>query len=111
MTLRSCVTLWTLCALVSGTVDAQAPDSVRLPPIVVTATRLDTRPGAGIASVTGLDGAALRRSGISDVADALRQVPGMAVVRSGGPGALTSLFLRGGESDYVRVLVDGVALN
>jgi vitamin B12 transporter len=33
------------------------------------------------------------------------------MVRSGSSGALSSLFLRGGESDYVRVLVDGVAMN
>ena len=33
------------------------------------------------------------------------------VVRSGAPGALTSLFVRGGESDYNKVLLDGVPLN
>ena len=33
------------------------------------------------------------------------------VMRSGGPGALTSLFVRGGESDYNKVLLDGVPLN
>jgi vitamin B12 transporter len=33
------------------------------------------------------------------------------VVRSGGQGSLTSLFVRGGESDYTKVLVDGIPLN
>ena len=33
------------------------------------------------------------------------------VVRYGGPGAVTSLFVRGGESDYNKVLLDGVPLN
>ena len=37
--------------------------------------------------------------------------PGSMVVRSGGPGSLTSLFVRGGESDYNKVLLDGVPLN
>ena len=36
---------------------------------------------------------------------------GVTVVRSGSFGAVSSVFLRGGESDYVRVLLDGVALN
>ncbi|MFW6330705.1 MAG: TonB-dependent receptor plug domain-containing protein, partial [Gemmatimonadota bacterium] len=45
------------------------------------------------------------------VAEALRQVPGAAVVRGGGSGGQTSLFLRGGESDYVKVLIDGVPVN
>ena len=35
----------------------------------------------------------------------------MAVIRNGSFGAVTSVFLRGGESDYVQILVDGVAVN
>ena len=36
---------------------------------------------------------------------------GAQVVQGGGFGALTALFLRGGESDYVKVLIDGVPAN
>ena len=42
---------------------------------------------------------------------ALSTVPGFTVVRTGGPGALTSLFPRGGESDFTLVLVDGIRAN
>ncbi|MGQ0539548.1 MAG: TonB-dependent receptor plug domain-containing protein [Gemmatimonadaceae bacterium] len=90
---------------------AQAPDTVRLQRVVVTATKVDSRIGSRIASVSVLDGSQLRARGVRDVAEALRAVPGAAVVRSGSFGAQTSLFLRGGESDYVRVLVDGVPVN
>ena len=45
------------------------------------------------------------------VADALRLVPGMTIAPTGGLGSVTSLFPRGGESDYTLVLVDGVKLN
>ena len=38
-------------------------------------------------------------------------VPGFGVVQSGGRGAVTSLFPRGGESDYTLVLVDGIPQN
>ena len=38
-------------------------------------------------------------------------VPGFMVARSGGPGTLTSLFPRGGESDFTLVLVDGIRVN
>lgn len=48
---------------------------------------------------------------IQGVADALRLVPGMVVNRSGGRGAIVSVFPRGGESDYTLVLVDGIRLN
>ncbi len=90
---------------------AQRADSTALPRVVITATRLDAALGSDLSATTVLNGDDLRRSGVRDVAAALRLVPGMTVVRSGGAGAQTSIFLRGGESDYVRVLVDGVAIN
>ncbi len=90
---------------------AAASDTARLRAVVVTADRLP-RPVTGTTSaVTVLDGAALRAAGVTHVLDALRIVPGVAVARSGSAGAQTSLFVRGGESDYVRVLVDGVPQN
>src|SRR4029079_14874052 len=60
---------------------------------------------------TVIRGDELRARGITTVSDALASVPGLMVVRSGSFGATTSLFARGGESDYVKVLVDGVPLN
>ena len=45
------------------------------------------------------------------MADALRAVPGLLVVANGGRGAVTSVFPRGGESDYSLVFVDGVQAN
>ena len=38
-------------------------------------------------------------------------MPGFSVVQSGRIGGLTSLFPRGGESDYTLVLIDGVPQN
>ena len=38
-------------------------------------------------------------------------MPGVAVARTGGTGLQASAFIRGGESRYARVLVDGVAVN
>lgn len=88
-----------------------APDTTRLPSVVVTADRLMRPINVTTSAVTVLDGAALRAAGVTHVLDALRRVPGLAVVRTGSNGAQTSLFLRGGESDYVRLLVDGVPMN
>ncbi|HXE56446.1 MAG TPA: TonB-dependent receptor [Gemmatimonadales bacterium] len=91
---------------------AQAPaDSVELEEVVVTATRLPTSLDAVTAGVTVIPGEELRRRGVRFVADALRDVPGAAVVQGGSYGGVSSLFLRGGESDYVKVLVDGVPVN
>ena len=93
----------------------QRPDSLRdtarIAPVVVTATSTPLALNRVPASVNVLDGATLRAEGLTHVADALRQVPGMAVVQSGSYGAPTSLFTRGGQSNYTKVLVDGVPLN
>ena len=78
---------------------------------MVTATRYPVSADSLGVSVTVLRGDDLRAQGIRSVGDALRQVPGAQVVQGGGFGAQTSLFLRGGESDYVKVLVDGVPVN
>ena len=99
-------------ALLFVVLQAQQPtDTARLAPIVVTADRLPIPAAAVPAAVTVLSGAALRAQGIRAIADALRTVPGAMVVASGSFGAQTSLFVRGGESDYVKVLIDGVPQN
>jgi vitamin B12 transporter len=63
------------------------------------------------ASVSVVTGAQLRAEGIATVADALRQVPGVALAQSASYGTATSLFIRGGESKFTKVLVDGVPVN
>jgi vitamin B12 transporter len=45
------------------------------------------------------------------VADLLRTSPGVMVLQTGAPGGVTGLFVRGGESTYNRVLLDGIPLN
>ncbi|MDP3772932.1 MAG: TonB-dependent receptor [Gemmatimonadales bacterium] len=98
--------------LVASPLRAQQPkDTIRLREIVVTATRLPTPTEQVPNGVTVLRGEELRARGVSLVLDALRETPGAAVVQSGSFGGQTSLFLRGGESNYVRVLVDGVPIN
>jgi vitamin B12 transporter len=89
----------------------EAQDTTRLTDLVVTATRLPTPPDAVVSSVTTISGEDLRARGVRFVQDALREVPGATVVQVGSFGGVSSLFLRGGESDYVKVLIDGVPAN
>ena len=97
---------------ISRVMAAQQPrDSAVLAPVVVTATRL-AQPAAEVpVAITVLRGADLRAQGIGTVLEALRDVPGVAVVQTGSFGGQTSLFMRGGQSNYVKVLVDGVPVN
>ena len=85
-------------------------DAPKLAPVVVTATRVATTVAAPV-SVTVLLGDSLRARGITHLADALRLVPGATVVTTSSFGSQTSLFLRGGQGNFVRVLLDGVPLN
>jgi len=89
----------------------QPRDTVVLKPVVVTATRVPATADRIPAAVTVLRGADLAAQGIRSVADALETVSGAHIVETGSYGGQTSLFVRGGESDYVKVLLDGVPLN
>jgi vitamin B12 transporter len=90
---------------------ALAQDTVQLKPVVITATRAAVPSVLVPAATTVLRGADLEARGVRTVAQALQLVPGAHVVETGSYGGQTSLFMRGGENDYVKVLVDGVALN
>jgi len=89
----------------------QPQDTVVLKPVVVTATRVPVAADLVASAVTVLRGADLVAQGVRTVADALETVPGVHIVETGSVGGQTSLFMRGGESDYVKVLLDGVPLN
>ncbi|MGI8672842.1 MAG: TonB-dependent receptor [Luteitalea sp.] len=69
-----------------------------------------TRSSTG-ASITVIGEDEIRTRQLESSVDALRSVPGVTVSRSGGRGAVTSIFPRGGESDFTLVLVDGIRLN
>lgn len=79
--------------------------------VIVTATRTDAPAGqVGVSSTTFTADDIVRRQA-TRVSDLLRSTPGAMVVQTGGPGGVTGLFVRGGESSYNTVLVDGIPLN
>jgi vitamin B12 transporter len=79
-----------------------------LPAIVVSPTTIPT-PAVQIASsVTVITSADIERQHYVTVPDTLTAVPGLNVVQSGGPGGQTSVFIRGTNSNQVKVLIDGV---
>jgi len=79
--------------------------------IVVTATRTAAPADQVGASVTAFSSHDLGRRDAPLVSDLLRSSPGAMVIQSGAPGGVTSLFVRGGESSYNKVLLDGIPLN
>jgi len=79
--------------------------------VEVTATRTPVPSDETGAAVTGLDQGALQTMQPVEEADAVRFLPGAVVNNAGRRGGLASLFVRGGDSRYNKVLVDGVAIN
>ena len=76
--------------------------------VVVTATRTPVPADTTGASISTLEHENLETMQPVATSDALRFLPGAVVSSSGQRGGLTSLFVRGGDSVYNKVIVDGV---
>lgn len=81
--------------------------------IVVTATRSgDAIPTDLLgASVTVIDPQSLEQRQTRILSDALRDVPGVAVSRTGAVGGQTQIRLRGAEANQTLVLIDGIEVS
>lgn len=97
-----------LAGILAGSPDAFSEEPQQ---VVVSATRVPTsidRVGSSISVITSED---LENAQIQDVSEALSLVPGVSIARNGGPGQVTTLFLRGAQPGFTRVMIDGVELN
>ncbi|HCX80001.1 MAG: TonB-dependent receptor [Curvibacter sp. RIFCSPHIGHO2_12_FULL_63_18] len=90
---------------------AQAESSRTLKEVVVTATRVEQPLADLLADVSIIDRDAIERSGAASLPDVLRGLPGVEMVRNGGAGASTSVYLRGAESRFTAVYVNGVRMD
>jgi len=79
--------------------------------VTVTATRTPVPSDETGAAVEILNGSDLDTERPVAANDALRFLPGAIVATSGQRGGLGSLFVRGGDSRYNKVIVDGVPIN
>jgi vitamin B12 transporter len=79
--------------------------------IVVSATRTESRTNETPASAFVISANELTRAQQINLFDALRFSPGVTVSQTGRRGGATSLFVRGGEPDYTKILIDGAPVN
>ncbi len=86
---------------------AQSP----LKAVVVTATRVAQPLTDVVADVSLIDREAIERSGATGLADLLARVPGIEISRNGGIGGTTSVFLRGADTRFTAVYIDGVRID
>src|SRR5262249_40270379 len=88
-----------------------SPGGVEAESVVVSATRFDIPLDQSPATVTVISSEDIEQKQIQRVSDALREVPGLAVVQTGTAGQLTSVFMRGLPSQDMQVLLDGIPIN
>lgn len=77
--------------------------------VTVTATAnptLESHLGAAVTILTPREYA-----GTNEVQDALRWIPGLQITQTGQMGGTTVLYIRGGNSDSNKVLIDGIPAN
>ena len=79
--------------------------------VIVSATRIPTPAEQVASSVTPISGDAIEARQQRTLPDVLQDVPGLAVVQTGGVGGQTSLFMRGTSANHTKVLVDGIDIS
>lgn len=90
--------------------DQQQQDQI-LETIVVTENYAPSSITATAASVTVLDSEALSALNKAQLSDALRTLSGVLIEEQGGAGGLVAVSIRGGEGNFTKILLNGVALN
>ena len=88
---------------------AQIP--VALPEVVVTANRLDTPVSQVPNSITVISAQDLEKRQLGTAMEALKDVPGLDMAQTGGPGEITSIYMRGSNDGNTLVMIDGIPLN
>jgi vitamin B12 transporter len=79
--------------------------------IVVTASALPERVDETPATVTVITREDIEDRAVRDVADVLREVPGLTVARIGSSGHQTSVFTRGANPAHTLVMWNGIEIN
>ena len=79
--------------------------------LTVTGTRLPISLTRLPGSVSVLTESDIKASGALQLTDLIRGLPGVSLSQSGSPGGLTELRVRGGETNHLLVLIDGVVAN
>jgi vitamin B12 transporter len=91
--------------------DDETEDPDELDVVIITATRIETPEKEVGSSTTVVTKEEIEVKKNATVYEVLRDVPGLDVVQSGGPGGKTSIFIRGAKSEHTLVLIDGVEVS
>ena len=100
-----------VCVLSTSAQTATPAPVATLPEVVVTATRVSQPLTDLVADVTIVDRTQIERSGATGLGDLLARLPGVEMARNGGLGGITSVYLRGAETRFTALFIDGVRVD
>jgi vitamin B12 transporter len=90
---------------------ASAHAQTKLDTVVTTATRTPQKLSEVLADMTVISRDDIERQAFGSLADLLRHQVGFEMIRNGGAGANTSMFVRGADTRHTTVLIDGVRID
>ena len=99
-----------LCALPFA-VQGQTAQKTEIEEVLVSASLIPIAASRSANAITVIDSEHLKNRAALSVSDLLRDVPGLAVSRSGVQGSATQIRVRGAEANHLLVLIDGVEAN
>jgi vitamin B12 transporter len=97
-----------LASTVWGDASAGSPAEETNDIVVVSATRIPTPESEVASSMTVITADDIAAKQSQTLPDILKDVPGLNVVQTGGPGGLTAIYMRGTNANHIKVLVDGI---
>ena len=100
--------VWILALSLAAPAVAAAQEQKSVDPVVITATKVATPSEQIGASISVVNGDDFQTYHYPTVDEALRNVPGVEIRRSGSYGKTSSVTIRGANANQVQVLVDGV---
>jgi vitamin B12 transporter len=79
--------------------------------VFVTATRTPISKKNVIADITIISEEEIKLAGSSSLPELLQRQPGIEISNNGGPGKVSTLFLRGASSTHSVILLDGIRID
>ncbi len=86
-------------------------DAVQMKETVVTANRIEQPLSDLVADMSVVGRETIETAGAVGVADVLSRLPGVQMVRNGGAGSTTSVYLRGADTRFTAVYIDGIRVD
>ncbi|MSQ80120.1 MAG: TonB-dependent receptor [Candidatus Methylopumilus sp.] len=90
---------------------AMAQSDLKTDDIFVTASRTPIPKNNIIADTTTISSEEIKRASSSTLVELLQRQSGIEISNQGGPGQLSTIFLRGNSSTHVVILIDGLRVN